>query len=359
MSRSLQAFFLLLRSGLWERDVQDLSPFPLSEQEWTEVLRMSERQTVQGLLYRGFQHLPEHLFPPQPLVWQWVAIGTRLEKEFRLFCTHAEATYRLLAEAGASPVLQKGLAVAQYYEHPAMRVNGDIDWYVGQEDVLVAIGQRLIKEGVHLEHHSDKSMSFDYEGTEVELHHQMIDIERPRYQKAVKELLSAHHPVLSSLRSRTISSAVRIPAPIPTLVMLNAHLMKHTFTVGVGLRQFCDMARAYHSLRGLYHVEELEDVYHKTGLWKWSGLLHHFLIRYLDMPIHELPAPIPAQPRDARRLFNQVLQDGNFGHHTTQWQTAHSKGRNRWHTVRQIIHRLPISLQYAPAEMFYKLLSLS
>lgn len=359
MSRSQQAFLMLLRSGLWESDVQDLSLFPLSDGEWTEVLRISERQTVQGLLYRGFQHLPEHLFPPQPLVWQWVAIGAQLEKEYRQFCKHTEATGRLLEDAGATPVLQKGLAVAHYYEHPSLRVNGDIDWYVGPEKVLMAIAQRLTTEGYHLERHSDKSMSFDYEGTTVELHPYMINLEQPCYHKAAKDLSDVHTPIFSSLCGKAMGNEVRVPASVPTLVMLNAHLMKHAFTVGVGLRQFCDMARAYHCLYGQYDAIVLAEAYHKTGLWRWSGLLHQFLIHYLDMPSHELPPPSTVHPRDARRLFHQVLQDGNFGHHTTHWQKAHSNGRNRWHTIRQIIRRLPISLRYAPTEMLFKMLSLS
>ena len=339
MSRSEQAFLLLLRSGLWENDIADLSLFPLSEEEWAEVLQMSERQTVQGLLYRGFQHLPEHLFPPQSLVWRWVAIASRLEKEYRQCATCVAATFSQLEAAGVQPVLQKGLAVARYYEHPELRVNGDIDWWVDSS--------KMKGLDVKIDHPFQEDI-------EVDLHNQLFDLERPRHKRAVRQLQA-------QIEEMTVLSAtrVRVPTPMPTLVMLNAHVMKHTFTVGVGLRQFCDMARAYHRLYGQYDADVLSDTYHQTGLWRWSELLHLFLIEYLGMSAHELPMPAPTQPRDCQRLFRQVLRDGNFGHYTTHWQGAHANGRNRWHTVRQIICRLPFSLRYAPTEMLFKVVTLS
>ena len=359
MSRSEQAFFLLLRSGLWESDVADLSLFPLTPEEWTEVLRMSEQQTVQGLLYRGFQHLPEHLFPPQQQVWRWVAIAARLEKEHRLFCTQTAATYRFLKAAGASPILQKGLAVAQYYEQPALRVNGDIDWYVGKDSKLQAISQQLTAQGYTPEQRSDRSVCFYYEDTEVELHPQLIDLDKPSSRKAVQRMLAASDQTLTLSLSDVSGEMIRVPSPMPTLVMLNAHLMKHAFTVGVGLRQVCDMARAYHRLYGLYDANALAEVYHQTGLWRWSELLHLFLVRYLGMPAQELPPPSPARQHDVRRLLRQMLHDGNFGHHALQWQRAHSEGRNRRHTIWQIVRRMPFSLRYAPIEMLHKILALS
>lgn len=359
MSRSQQAFLLLLRSGLWESAVTDFSLFPLSEGEWMDVLHLSERQTVQGLLYRGFQHLPQHLFPPQILIYRWVAIASYLEKEYHRFCAHAAATNRILETMGATPILKKGLAVAQYYEHPALRANGDIDWFVGSEDVLLTINRQLTVKGYSTEQHSDGCVSFDYEGTEVELHHQLIDLEQPRHQECVHRLFEVKPLTLCATQNDTAGDLVRVPAPMLTIVMLNAHLMKHAFTVGVGLRQFCDIARAYHCLLGQYDTNALSNTYRQTGLWKWSGLLHQFLIQYLGMPAHELPSPTSSRQHDTQRLLRQVLHDGNFGQHTQQWRKAHERERNRWYTTQQIARRLPFSLRYAPSEMFYKVLSLS
>lgn len=359
MNRRQRAFFILLRSGLWESEVTELSVFPLSEEEWCDVLHMSEQQTVQGLLYRGFQHLPLNFFPPKILISRWVAIASSLEKEYCRFLTNMETTGRILKTMGVTPILKKGLAVAQFYEHPAMRINGDIDWFVGSKDVLLTLRKKLIAKGYFTEKHSDGSISFDYDGTEIELHHQLIDLEQPSHRKITKRFLEFHPLTIGVTSNGTNDEITYVPAPILTLVMLNAHLMKHAFTVGVGLRHFCDMARAYHSLYGKYDINILSNTYDLTGLRKWSGLLHQFLIHFLGMPTHELPSLPSPKSRDTQRLLQQVLHDGNFGLHTQKWQKAPIKKRNRWRTVEKIVHRLPISLRYAPGEIFYKILSLS
>lgn len=356
LSRSQQAFFLLLRSGLWECDISDFSLFPLSQQEWDDVFHMAGSQTVQGLVYRGFQHLPDDLFPSQSQVWQWVSIAARLEKEYRQFCQQTADTFQMLDKEGLQPFLQKGLAVAQYYEHPELRVNGDIDWYLDGKETLAGVLPWLEHQGYQPECHSDGSISFTHEGTEVELHRQLVDLDSPCHRKAVRQLLGTDHTGETLLLSDT---RVRVPAPIATLILLNAHLMKHAFTVGVGLRQFCDMARAYHRLYRHYDASALATAYRRTGLWQWSRLMHRFLISYLGMPADELPSPTPAYPHDCQRLLRQVLREGNFGQHAEHWQKAHSKGRNRCHTVRQIIGRLPFSLRYAPVEMMCKMVALA
>ena len=45
--------FSLLRAGLWEREPDDLSPFPLTDAQWWDVYRMAVRQTVTGIVCRG------------------------------------------------------------------------------------------------------------------------------------------------------------------------------------------------------------------------------------------------------------------------------------------------------------------
>ena len=347
MTRSQQAFFLLLRSGLWEHDVQDLSLFPLTDDEWEEVFFLSEQQTVQGLVFQGLQRLPAHLSPPQTLIWRWITVVARLGKEYRQFTEATMKTCHMLEKAGVMPILQKGLAVAHFYEHPELRLNGDIDWYVPQEQSfhLSATTRR-----------SDGSICFEYEGIDVEIHREPTDLIRPRHQRVVMQLM-ADNACQSMLL--TDDEAVRVMAPVPTLVMLNAHIMKHAFTVGVGLRQFCDMARAYHRLHGMYDVEVLDDAYRRTSLWRWSQLLHSVLVHDLGLNESTLPFPVSSHHADAQKLVRMVMEDGNFGHHALKKTSVHRDGNDRVHTVWQIIRRLTFSLRYAPTEMFYRILTLT
>ena len=325
-----RAFFVLLRSGLWESPVEELSLFPLSDAEWQEVFCLSEQQTVQGLLYRGFQHLPTHLHPPQPMVWQWVATAARLEQEFRRFTEVTQATRTLLQDMGMAPVLQKGIAVAVYYEHPELRVNGDIDWYVGDETDTDSVCRDLKARGYDYEVHADRSINFVYDGIDVELHRQLIDLDAPRHRRAVKEYDNENED--------------------GPLLMLCAHILKHVCTVGVGLRQFCDMARAYHVLNKRYDGEHLLEIYRQTGLTKWSRLMHQVLVHVLGLPADELPESVSLLTTDGHQLVRSILQWGNFGQHNAP--------SSKFNTASQIIRQLPFSLRYVPVEMAYKIWNL-
>lgn len=103
-----------------------------------------------------------------------------------------------------------------------------------------------------------------------------------------------------------------MPAPLPDLLLLNAHLLKHIMGHGVGLRQFCDMARAYHALHGSYSPVELEAAYRRTGLLRWSAQLHTFLTEHLGLPRDVLPYA-GTDARTSPRLLHIVLEGGNFG----------------------------------------------
>ena len=348
MSRSQQAFFQLLRNGLWESEIWDISLFPLSDDEWEKVFSLSEQQTVQGIVFQGLQHLPSHVSPPQSLTWRWMAAVARLGREYRQFTETTIATRRMLEKAGAVPVLQKGLAVAHYYEHPELRVNGDIDWYIPQE-LSLHLPSAICR--------SDGSYCFEYEGIDVEIHQKPTDLLCPRHQKVVTQLMIEYANQRMSL---TDNEAINVMAPVPMLVMLNAHIMKHAFTVGVGLRQFCDMARAYHCLQRRYDADSLIDAYRQVGLMRWSQLLHSVLVHYLGLDASTLPFAVSLPNVDTENLVSMVMKEGNFGHYQLPNESLpHSNRNHKYHTVGQIVCRLPFSLRYASAEMLYRIFTLT
>lgn len=329
-----RAFFVLLRSGLWESSVEELALFPLSDSEWQQVYSLAEQQTVQGLLYRGFQHLPTHLHPPQPLVWKWVAVAARLEQEYRRFAEATQTTRTLLQDMGLKPVLQKGIAVAAYYEHPELRKNGDIDWFIGEETDTDSVCHELKARGLDYEVRADRSICFVYGDVDVELHRQLVDLEVPRHRRGLNE----NEDENDNLNEKG------------ALVMLSAHIFKHVCTVGIGLRQFCDMARAYHTLYGCYDKVNLIETYRQTGLLKWSGLMHQVLVHFLGLPADEIPASVSALTSDGRHLVHSILHWGNFGQHAST--------PSKLNTISQIVCNLPFSLRYSPAEAAYRIWNL-
>ena len=82
MEKIHAALLVLLRAGLWEREVEDSSCFPLTEAEWKQVYLLSRQQTVTGIVFQGVQSLPEELLPSELLLavsYTHLTLPTKLE----------------------------------------------------------------------------------------------------------------------------------------------------------------------------------------------------------------------------------------------------------------------------------------
>lgn len=54
MKKVQKALLVLLRAGLWESKIEDLSCFPLSAGEWKNLYLLSRQQTVTGIVFREY-----------------------------------------------------------------------------------------------------------------------------------------------------------------------------------------------------------------------------------------------------------------------------------------------------------------
>lgn len=290
-----------------------------------------------------------------------MAAVANIEASYQKTIAAMEESHRLLTSMGADGWLQKGLAVACSYDEPEHRVNGDIDWFVinpaaSPSDFLSVIGQRLTKQGYVVCHRADGSIAFEVHDTEIELHPRLFDLSSSRGQRIEAELLLEEAPdQLSSLGlgSSLSSDSINIPGPLTTLLLLSAHILKHVTTKGIGLRQFCDMARAYYALHDHYDTNQLNDLYGRLGLQRWHQLLQDFLFHVLETPANVLPAyPLPLSEEgstptpDVQRLLRSILQWGNFGQDTE----APLSLLGKFSTVAKIITRIPFAMRYAPRE---------
>lgn len=345
LSAEHKALFCLLRAGLWDAAPADLSPFPLTDTQWWSVYRMAVRQTVTGIACRGLHYLPDHLLPADALMIRWVAETDRIERR-NITMNHAvQQLAHMMAAHGLHPVVLKGQGVAALYEQPLLRECGDIDLYfpTGQEERRAA--EIMQKAGCHIGRQPDGSCCYLWQGFEVEHHTRLFDIYNP--------LLKGYLAALAVEHGFTARQGIAVPAPLAELLMLSAHLLKHLMGHGVGLRQFCDMARAYHTLRGSYSTERLEAAHKKTGLYKWSLQLHTFLTAHLGLPQSDLPytgSGAPAVPM----LMNIVLEGGNFGQYgSTKGKPAQPGWERKLHTFLAFWKRRDFSGAVAPKEAFW------
>lgn len=312
-------FFALLRTGLWERYDAELDKLlPASEPIWRGAVDIAHKQGVTGLVFKGASMLPTSLTPPAGVAFGLLADIDFIEKRSRKVLEVAEG---LLQELPGS-VLMKGPSVARLYLSPELRESGDIDLYLPP-----GLFERCREMG---KTSADGSVSFDRSGVLVELHPSYYDI----------------HCRCSDLP---------LPgSPEGEMLMLSSHILKHSLGVGVGLKQFCDMARAYATLP--FDPDKFHEACRISGTLKWNAVLARYLVDLLGLP-ESFCRPAP---KLSGKLFEIVMSGGLFG------QRGPDSGPNgggesigrKMHTASAFMKHFPWAVSIAPRTAFLEFLSL-
>ena len=349
MGKEYAAFFTLLRAGLWERDLDDFSSFPLSSEGWEKVFVLARRQTVTGIVFRGMQYLPDAFFPQGTALMRWVAAVDAIERRNRQMDRVLGRLYAMFGDEGIRPVLQKGQGVARFYECPSMRECGDIDLYFPDPEMAAAALRCVEGRGIAVRRMPDGSHCYRVDGVCVEQHARLADLYDPFQYRRLKAMEKGWRDVLLP----GTGTSVTVPSPLMDLLLLDTHILKHVLGWGIGLRQFCDMARACFMLRDEEDVRDMRRVSARLGLRRWNEVLFAFLTGYLGLPERYLPY-VPERAVQADSLLGIVMRGGNFGHYVEgRGSVSGPVWRRKWNTSRSFLRNMGFACRYAPRETFW------
>lgn len=344
------ALLAILRSGLWEREIDDPACFPLSDDERERLFRQARRQTVTGIVFRGMQYLPDTMLPTDSLLIRWTARVDAIERRNLEMNRALSELYGEFRAQGIDPVLQKGQGVACLYESPLLRECGDIDLCFQDPEAAKRAEQLVRQNGIRIRKMPDRSIFYLWHGLEVEHHVRLLDLHNPFLQHEADKLARTKGCIHMRLAQEL--EPMTVPSPFLNLLLLDLHILKHTLGRGIGLRQLCDMARACYRLHREVNPEEMKNYCRRWGLARWNPLLHAFLVDCLGLPAACLPYEETAP--DARVLLDIVWKGGNFGQYRSDRETG---GRPGWihkmHTARSFCRNLRFAAAYAPKEAFW------
>lgn len=327
MTRPQQQFLELLRSGLWGKPA-DASIFQ-GEIDWQSIVRIAKEQTVQVLVANGIETLPKELWPPKVAIFKLMEYkSTTIKMHHLLNSVLGKITTALNAE-GIPSVLLKGQGLAQNYLIPESRICGDIDLYVGEENIDRAceVIAGLTDEPQEPEEEltgEEKHRHVKVDGVVVEVHRNAISSYDPKQERLfiawAKEELDSH------FNDRTLPTLDfnQIPVNIPSAnfnaVFILYHAAHHMLLGGIGLRQFCDWATYLSKHYSDIDSDELKTslrLFNMVPVWKEFG---RFAVNVLGLG----PEYLPLAPRNLSHtkgsefILNDIFASGNFGHYRQQ-----------------------------------------
>ena len=303
-----EMFFKLLRAAMQGQTLTDT----LTDETWNAVYVEAQRQSVLGLLYG----VAGKMSLPFDLACQWASEAETIRGLNQLFDSEAKRLTQLFAEAGHKSVILKGQANALLYPVPNSRQPGDIDiWVEGGRASVVAMLTRMgmmdgvaptAAEGKATASYHHVHLPANEKGVTVEVHFRPASgnynpVTNRRLQRWLeREILSA----------QTTERGFCVPSVRFALVMQLAHIQRHFFSEGVGLRQLCD----YYWLLQHSTAADREEVAALVGRF---GLAHtaKALMWVLGKVFHLAPQLMFCKQDSTRGrwLLHEVMEGGNFG----------------------------------------------
>ena len=341
-----QAFFALVRAGLWEKDVRLL---PCGKVDYEEVMRLSEEQAVVGLVTAGLEHVSDVKVPKEELL-QFIGQSLQLEQQNQAMNEFIVLLLGKLKDAGVESVLIKGQGVAQCYVRPMWRSPGDVDLILNDENYEKG---KIFIDSITKEASKEYSFNKEYQTTIdgwcVELHGSLRSGLSAAFNRGVDDIqrnICDNHCI-----RYWKTGGINIPLPEETndALVIFTHYIKHFYKGELGIRQICDWCRLLWTYKDTIDVTLLEIHLRKMRLqaqWKGFGA---FAVDYLGVPSEAMPLYSSARKwsRKADKICAFVLEVGNFGQNVdgsyyTKYPLVIRKAISMWRRIRSLLRHATI-----------------
>lgn len=208
----------------------DRSVLPEDAQtDYRAVFALAKKHGVVGIVWQGLQRSG---LPVDDALRE--AFQTEADKHTFLYLQQQHELERLramLEEQNRAFVVLKGGRMRDFYPSPELRTSCDIDLLVEQTDDTL----RTAMEGLGYRFESDGPVTMDFRlppSVSVELHRRLFDdaLETPYFAKVWERTV----PTAADKTERRLTET-------DFYVYMIAHLAKHVFRYGCGIRQFLDV----------------------------------------------------------------------------------------------------------------------
>ena len=229
-------FFQLIKIALGWQDRFDKVP---TTEQWRDLFREAQRQTLLGVCFSGVERLPADQRPPREIILQWYSFVNRMEKmNARMNEMCGKVQQRFLDDGFRSCIL-KGQGMARYYDRPERRQCGDIDiWVEGGWRKVLQYVYKVRPGGRFVYHHVDFG---DVQGIPVEVHFTPSWMYNPIHNRRLQRWFKEYEEECFDMEPLSSEHSTFVtPQRDFDLIFILLHAYRHIFDDGLGLRQLCD-----------------------------------------------------------------------------------------------------------------------
>ena len=307
------AFFALLRAGLWEKEVRLSTYEPV---DFSAILSLAEEQSVVGLIAAGLEHVIDKK-PAKQDVIQFIGQTLQLEQQNTAMNYFISVLVDKMRVEDIYALLVKGQGIAQCYERPLWRSCGDVDFFLSADnykkakEFLAPLASSVDKENTRKKH-----IGMTIDPWVVELHGSLYCGLSSKIERVLDEVYQDAFYNGSVRLWNNDGVNVNLLSVEKDAFYVFTHILQHFYKGGIGIRQICDWCRLLWTYRDTLDIRKVESQIQKAGLkteWKAFGA---FAVDYLGLHPEAMPLYSPKKKwkKKSDRICSFILEVGNFGH---------------------------------------------
>lgn len=288
-----------------------------SAEKWNALYDESEKQSIFGLMFAGIERLPNEQRPQQELLLQWIGVRQMIEQQNKQVNERCVNIAKFFSDSGFRSCILKGQGNSLMYPSPMSRQPGDIDiWVDGSMDEIVSFVHSKYPNTHVTDHHVELPI---YNDVEVEVHYKPSVAVSVKYDKRFKEYWRAFKDEQFCHKGSLPNGVGEICFPTIgfNIVFLMAHMMRHFFSEGLGMRHIVDY---YYVLRSAHEtglkVKEYSDTFSQLGMKRFAEAVMWVLVEACGMSIEWVVCEV--DKKRGQLLLDEIMAGGNFGHGDTR-----------------------------------------
>ena len=309
MTSSEQLFIELIQVSLGNRKLLSRNP---SAEEWKAMSDIAKNQAVAGVTFDALDGLSQKEQKiPITLLFEWIGLAEQIKNQNHIVNQRCAEVTRMFSNAGWKICILKGQGNALMYPNPLFRMPGDIDIWVDapKEDIVKYIWGQFPNAKVS-EHHVEYPI---FDDVDVEAHFRPASAVSMSYDKRLDSFLLGQKD--SQFRHRVslpdTEGVVNVPTVEFNVIYQMAHMMKHFFSEGLGMRHLMDyyyVLMSDESQKERDYTRALQEL----GMLKFAKAVMWVLGNVFLLDRNRMVCE-PDEKR-GKLLLQEIMAGGNFGH---------------------------------------------
>ena len=303
---------MLIRRALFSSNEQPSSiGIKVSDIDWKSVSDEALAHAISIATIDGTDGLECEI--PEEIITDWQGKSIRLIIKNETLMSVQQEMLEILEKEGISGAVIKGSAAAVCYTKPELRVLGDIDFLVKEEDFDHTV-DILKKNGFVKEDHESNPCHTElfYNGCVIEIHRYVNGLPEGEMGEYIKSIYAKS--LDGDLHNENIGDyTFPVTNDLCGALTLIMHTQGHILRGGLGLRHLCDWAAFVDKKLTDELKAELEPILEKIGLYKFYSVLTQVCQKFLLSEGFTLDENL----EDSEDLCDMLMQDflfcGNFG----------------------------------------------